>query len=128
MQLTSAGIGIVLLIITGVLIWKEHGEKARAWTALIGGAFASTAILGWLGGVAAMTVGGAAVVTVAAVVAPLVFWLEVVRKKKPHKWRTPIVGLVAGAALVATFGGVQHAVDHSTVQVTTFLHKTTGRG
>jgi peptidoglycan/LPS O-acetylase OafA/YrhL len=125
--LTAGGVGLTLAAVAGICIWKKHAEKFAAWMALVAGLFASFTVISWLGSMAAMTVAGMAVTTVVVILGGLVFWLEVIKKKAPHRFRTPVVAFALGVALTATFGGVQNAVQHSTVQVTTFIHGSTGR-
>jgi hypothetical protein len=123
----AGGIGLLLVGLAGVLIWKDHAPKARAWLALVGGAFAAGTIVSWLGGMAYASIAGASIFLVILVVGGLVFWLEAIKGKKPHKVRTPVIGLAVGVALTASFGGVQHVVQQSTVNLTSVVSHHTGR-
>ena len=127
-SLTAGGIGLLLAGIVVICIWKDHGKKFPAWLALVAGAFGSFTVLGWLGGLATYSIVGVAITTVVLILGGLIFWLEAVKNKKWHKHRTPIIGFAVGVALTATFGGVQHVVQHSTTQVTTFVSHTTNAG
>lgn len=124
-NLTAGGIGLLLAGIVGICIWKKHGKKFPAWLALLAGMFASVTVIGWLGGLATISIVGVAVTTVVLILGGLVFWLEAVKAKGHHPYRTPIIGFAVGVALTATFGGVQHVVQHSTVQVTTYMSRAT---
>jgi hypothetical protein len=126
-SLGAAGIGLILGGIVIICIWKDHGKKAPAWLALVAGMFLSLTVVGWLGGLAAMSILGVAITTVVLIFGGLVFWLEAVKNKKWHKYRTPVIGFAVGVALTASFGGVQHAVQQGTVNLTSVITHATGK-
>jgi len=126
-SLTAGGIGLILAGIVAICIWKGHGKKLPAWLALFAGLFGSYTVLGWLGGIAADTVAGIAITTVVVILGGFLFWLEAVKDKGHHKWRTPIIAFAVGVALMAGNGGIQHAVQQGTVHLTSVVQHSTGR-
>lgn len=121
---TSAGIAVILASVVGVCLWKKKGKKSVAWLALLAGLFGSYTVLGWIAGLATASILGVGILTLILIVGGLIFWHEAVKLTGHHQYRTPIVGFAVGVALTATFGGVQHMVQNSTVQVTSFIHHT----
>ena len=93
---------------------------SRCWPACS----APATVLGWLGGLVDISIVGIAITAVVLVLGGYLFWIEAVKKHKPHQWRTPIVGFAVGIALTATFGGVQHAVNQGTVHLTSVISRT----
>ena len=125
--LTTGAIGLLLAGICAVKIWKGHNaKKPPGWIALLAGAFASATVLGWLGGLVDYSIAGVGILLFVLVIGGYLFYIEVVRKHKPHHWRTPLTAFAVGIALTATFGGVQHAVNQGTVHVTSVISRTTG--
>jgi uncharacterized membrane protein YfcA len=125
--LTSGAIGLLLVGVCAVKIWKKHNvQKPPGWIALLAGAFASATVLGWLGGLVDYSIAGAGILLFVLIIGGYLFHIEVIKKHKPHPWRTPLVAFAVGIALTATFGGVQHAVNQGTVRVTSVVHRTTG--
>jgi len=59
------------------------------------------------------TIAGIAIATPLTVGLIGLFWLEVIRKEKPHKVRTPLVGLALGVLLVGLGGNVGSVVSHT---------------
>jgi len=127
-SLGAGGIGLLLAGIVGICMWKNHGKKLPAWLALVAGMFGSVTVIGWLGGLADISIVGVAITTVVLILGGLVFWIEAVKAKGHHKYRTPIVGFLVGVALTASFGGVQHAVQQGTVHLTSVITRTTNSG
>lgn len=123
-SLGAGGIGLLLTGIVVILIWKGHGKRPPGKLALLAGLFASGTVLSWLGGLVAYSIVGVAVTTVVLALGGVVFWIEVVKDHKPHKWRTPIVAFLVGVALTASFGGVQQAVQQGTVHLTSVISRT----
>jgi hypothetical protein len=126
-SLGAGGFGLLLAGIAAIKIWKGHGKRPPGILALLAGMFASGTVLVWLGGLVAYSIAGVAVTTVVLVLGGFLFWIEGVRGTKPHKWRTPALGFIVGIALTASFGGVQHAVQQSTVNMTSYISHHTGR-
>ena len=128
-SLGAGGIGLLLAGIVLVDIWKDHGKNPPAKLALLAGMLMSGTLIGVLGSlVTGYAIFGAPVLAVVVVVGGRVFWIEGIKHSKPHRWRTPAVGFLVGAALTASFAGVQHAVDQGTVSVTSIIsHTGTGR-
>jgi hypothetical protein len=126
--LGAGGIGLLLAGIVAICIWKNHGKRSPAWLALLAGMFGSGTVLSWLGGLVDISVVGIALTTVVLVLGGFLFWIEAVKGKKPHQWRTPIIGFAVGIALTATFGGVQHAVNQGTVHLTSVISRTPNAG
>jgi hypothetical protein len=127
-SLTAGGIGLLLAGIVAILIWKDHGKRPPGRLALLAGMFSSGTVLSWLGGLVAYSIVGVAVTTVVLVLGGIVFYIEVIKNHKPHKWRTPLVAFAVGIALTASFGGVQHAVNQGTVHLTSVISRTTNGG
>jgi uncharacterized membrane protein YfcA len=126
--LTSGAIGLLLAGICAVKIWKKHETaKPPGWLALLAGAFASATVLGWLGGLVDYSIAGVGILLFVLVIGGYLFYIEVMKKHKPHPWRTPLTAFVVGIALTATFGGVQHVVNHGTVNLTSVIQHSTGR-
>lgn len=126
-SLTAGGIGLLLAGVVVVLIWKKHGKKPPGKLAFLAGLFASGTVLGWLGGWAFSTVAGTAITLIVLVIGGAIFWLEAVKGNGHHWHRTPAIAFAVGVALTATFGGVHSMVEHSSTQVTSFIHSGTGR-
>lgn len=126
--LTSGAIGLLLAGICAIKIWKKHDTaKPPGWLALLAGAFASATVLGWLGGLVTYSIAGVGILLFVLVLGGYLFHIEVIKKHKPHPWRTPLVAFAVGIALTATFGGVQHMVNQGTIHVTSVVQHTTGR-
>lgn len=114
----AAGVAVILAGILAIMIWKGVGKKSVHWLALFTGLTGSYIVVGYLGSLATYKVYGTGVVTLVIIFGGLLFWLEVVKGKKPHKHRTPLTALALGVALMAGNGGVQHVVQHATTNGT----------
>jgi hypothetical protein len=125
-QIGEGGFGLILAVIVGILIWKKHGKKSPAWLALFAGLFSAVAVVGWLGNMAIASFYGVGIMTAVLILGAVMFWIEVVKGKTPHIWRTPVFAFALGIALAATFGGIQHAVNNTTVHLTSVISKHTG--
>ena len=125
---TSAGVAVILASLAGVLLWKKKAKKSVAWLALFAGLFGSYTVVGWLGAFATSRILGVGILTLIVIVGGVIFWHEAVKLNGHHQYRTPVIGFAVGVALTASFGGVQHAVQHGTTQLTSFVNQhTTGR-
>lgn len=116
---------MILAAIAGVRMWKDHGSKTPAkmpsWLALIAGMCGAATINGLFGGVASSSILGVGVVTLVAFAGGLLFWLEAVKNAGHHRIRTPVVGLLVGAALVTQFTGLQHIVEKGPANLTSIV-------
>lgn len=126
---TSAGIAVILAALTGICLWKLNKDrKSVAWLALFAGLFGSYTVLGWIGTLATGSIFGVGILTLIIIVGGFIFWHEAVKGNGYHRYRSPFVGFAVGVALTASFGGVQHMVQHGTVQLTSVINQhATGR-
>ena len=128
---TSAGAGVFLALIGGILWWKGKAPRAVAWLALGTGMCEAPLLLSFTGSLAGYSILGVGIVTVLVVGGGLVFWLEAVKRHGHHYIRTPLVGLIVGAALVSaggTLGHFGHSVQTQVTNVVTNTGKTATGG
>jgi len=114
----AAGAAVILAGILAIQLWKGVGKKSPHWIALFTGLAGSYIVVGWLGSLATYQVYGVGIIALVIIFGSFLFYLEVVKNKKPHKIRTPITAFVLGVALMAGNGGVQHVVQHATTNGT----------
>ena len=125
---TSAGIAVILASLVAVCLWKKKGRKSVAWMALFAGLFGSYTVLGWIGTLATASILGVGILTLVLFVGGFIFFHEAVKNNGHHQYRTPFIGFAVGVALTASFGGVQHMVQHGTTQLTSIVNQhATGR-
>lgn len=118
--MTIAG-AVILIAIAVALHYKQRVPRFVAWLVAIAGTGAATTIVGWLGGLGAVTFYGVGLFTIAAVISGIFFWEEAVKRNGIHRVRTPLVALLFGVSVMsaggAFFVGVQNVIHQSTTHL-----------
>jgi hypothetical protein len=123
----STTVAVLLGLATAVSIWKKASPRAAGWMALLTGLTGAPIILSWLGNLASIAIYGVGIALIGAVIGSLICWHELVKKKGLHRFRTPVIALLTGTALM-TVTGIAGSVAHgvSNITTTTVTHVTGG--
>jgi hypothetical protein len=129
---TSTTVAVLLGAITAIRVWKKASPRGTGWLALLTGLTGAPIILSWLGPLATVTIYGVGIALIAAVGGGIICWHELVKKQGLHRFRTPAIALITGAAFM-TLTGVAGSAAHgiSNLTTTTVSHvtgSTTGNG
>jgi hypothetical protein len=123
---------VFLAGITAVLMWKKASVKWVSWLALATGLTGASVVLSWLGTLATVQVYGAGIVGLTLVIGGIILWHEMVKGKRPHRIRTPLIAFFWAVALMSAggaAGNAAHGVSHGiTTTVDRGTTAVTGRG
>jgi hypothetical protein len=114
----STTVAVILGVITAIHIWKKGSPRGSGWLALFTGLTGAPIILSWLGALADLAVYGVGVAVIVAIGGGYICWHELVKKRGLHRFRTPIIALATGAALM-TLTGVAGSAAHGVSSTTT---------
>lgn len=115
---TSTTVAVLLGVITIISVWKKASPRATGWLALFTGLTGAPIFLSWLGPLATIAIYGVGIAVIAAIGGVVVCWHELVKKRGLHRFRTPLIALATGVALM-TVTGVVGSAAHGLSDVTT---------
>jgi uncharacterized membrane protein len=109
----TLGAAAVLLAIALPLIWHKRAPRFTAWLLLFSGLGLATVVIGLVGGIGSWSLFGIAIATPLTAALIVMFYLEVIKKSKIHRVRTPVIAFALGVLLVGLGGNVGGAISHS---------------
>jgi hypothetical protein len=121
----TLGAAAVLLAIAVPLLWHRKAPRLTAWLLLFSGLGLATVVIGLIGGIGSWSVLGIGVALPLTVALAVMFYLEVIKKSKLHRVRTPIVAFALGVLLVGLGGNVGGAISHTVQQIGNRVGQTT---